>query len=66
MGEEEYRDFLDGFLIPSGPRPGPAECLRQENCQGKFLSVVSHKNVAFPDNSQLSSSLEIVLAWEQA
>lgn len=62
--EEEHRDILDGFLIPSGHRPEPAERLRQENCRGKFLSVVSHKNLAFPGNSQLSHSLEIeVESW---
>lgn len=58
MEEEERRDLLDGSLILCGPRPEPVECLRQENCRGKFLLVVSHKNVAFPGNSQLSSSLE--------
>lgn len=61
--EEEHRDFLDGLLMPSGHRPEPAKCFGQENCQGKFSPVVSHKNLAFPIKSYLSSSLEIVLGW---
>lgn len=63
--EEEHRDFLDGFLMPSGHTPEPAKCFEQETCQGKFSPVVSHKNLAFPIKSYLSSSLEIglELAW---
>lgn len=49
--------------MPSGHRPEPAKCFGQENCQGKFSPVVSHKNLAFPNKSYLSSSLEIVLGW---
>lgn len=63
MEEEERRDFLDGFLMPSGHRPELAKCFGQENCQGKFSPVVSHKSLAFPNRSYLSSSLEIVLGW---
>jgi hypothetical protein len=61
--EEELGDFLDGFLMPSGHRPEPAKCLRQENYQGKFSPVVSHKNLAFPNKSYWSSSPWNCFGW---